>query len=90
MDDMKVSTAEFIKNYGQLADRALTEPVTITKNGRERLVLISAEEYERLSRRDRRVYRAHEAPDELIDAIAAAEPPPEADEVEAQLREGTR
>jgi len=37
MDDMKVSTAEFIKNYGQLADRALTEPVTITNNGRERL-----------------------------------------------------
>jgi len=52
--------------------------------------LISAEEYERLARRDRRVYRAHKAPDELINAIAATEPPPEADEVETQLRESTR
>jgi PHD/YefM family antitoxin component YafN of YafNO toxin-antitoxin module len=54
---MKVSTAEFIKNYGSLADKALTEPVTITKNGRDRLVMISAEEYLRLKRRDRRVVR---------------------------------
>ncbi|MBM3654768.1 MAG: type II toxin-antitoxin system Phd/YefM family antitoxin, partial [Alphaproteobacteria bacterium] len=47
---MKVSTAEFIKNYGTLADKALSEPVTITKNGRDRLVMISAEEYSRLKR----------------------------------------
>ena len=32
---MKVSTADFIKNYGTLTDKALTEPVTITKNGRD-------------------------------------------------------
>jgi hypothetical protein len=32
---MKVSTADFIKNYGTLADKALTEPVTITKNDRD-------------------------------------------------------
>jgi hypothetical protein len=31
MHHMKVSTAEFIKNYGALADKALSEPVTITK-----------------------------------------------------------
>ena len=42
---MKISMAEFIKNYVTLADRALTEPVVITKNGRDRLVIISAEEY---------------------------------------------
>jgi len=35
---MRVTTAEFIKNYGSLADKALLEPVTITKNGRDRLV----------------------------------------------------
>jgi prevent-host-death family protein len=55
---MKVSTAEFIKNYGMLADKALSEPVTITKNGRDRLVMISAEEYSRLERRDRRVVKS--------------------------------
>ena len=36
---MKVSTADFIKNYGALADKALSEPVTITKNGRDRRVV---------------------------------------------------
>jgi PHD/YefM family antitoxin component YafN of YafNO toxin-antitoxin module len=55
--NMRVSTAEFIKNYGALADKALVEPVTITKNGRDRLVMVSAEEFERLKRRDRRVVR---------------------------------
>jgi prevent-host-death family protein len=37
------------------ADRGLTEPLTITKNGRNRLVLLSAEEYARLKRCDRDV-----------------------------------
>jgi len=41
---MRVTTAEFIRGYGTLADKALTEPVTITKNGRDRLVLVSADE----------------------------------------------
>ena len=41
---MRVSTAEFIKSYGTLADHALTEPVTIPQNGRDRLVLMSAGE----------------------------------------------
>lgn len=75
MSDPRVSTAEFIKNFGQLADRALTEPVTITKNGRDRLVVLSVEEYQRLKRRDRQVYRTHELPDEIVAAIAGTEAP---------------
>ena len=75
---MRVSTTEFIKQFGELADKALTEPVTITKNGRDRLVVLSAPEYARLKRRDRQVYRTGEMPQDLIDAIAKAEPPAEA------------
>jgi PHD/YefM family antitoxin component YafN of YafNO toxin-antitoxin module len=67
---MKVSTADFIKNYGTLADKALTEPLTITKNGRDRFVLVAAAEFERLKRRDRQVYAAGELPDELLEAVA--------------------
>ena len=74
---MKVTTAEFIKNYGRLADKALSEPVTITKNGHDRLVVLAAEEYERLKRRDRRVIRAGELSDEEIALIAKAEVPVE-------------
>ncbi len=71
---MKVSTADFIKNYGTLADKALQEPVTITKNGRDRLVMISAEEYARLKRRDRRVVKLEDFTEEEMALIAAAEP----------------
>lgn len=70
---MRVTTAEFIEDYGTLADRALTEPVTITKNGRDRLVLLSAEEYERLRRRDRRAVLPEELTEEEVAAIATAE-----------------
>lgn len=73
---MRVTTAEFIKGYGRLADRALAEPVTITKNGHDRLVLLSAGEYERLRRRDRRAILPEELTEEEVAAIAAAEVDP--------------
>lgn len=75
---MKTTSADVGKNFGRFADRALVEPVTITKHGRDHLVLLSAAEYERLKRRDRQVYRTHDLPDELIEAIRAAEPAAEA------------
>ena len=73
---MRVTTAEFIKGYGALADKALTEPVTITKNGRDRLVLVSADEYARLKRRDRRAILPEELTEEEIAAIVASEMDP--------------
>ncbi len=84
---MKVSTAEFIKNYGVLADKALGEPVTITKNGRDRLVILSAEEYARLKRRDRGVLRLEEFTAEDMAAIAAAEVPPGQEHLDEELRD---
>jgi PHD/YefM family antitoxin component YafN of YafNO toxin-antitoxin module len=83
--DMIATAGEIAKNFGAFADRALVEPVTITKYGRDHLVLLSADEYARLKRRDRQVYRAHEVPDDLAAAIAATEPPREADAVEREL-----
>ncbi len=72
---MKVSTADFIKNYGQLADKALSAPLTITKNGHDRLVVLSVEEYERLKRRDRQVVRAEDLTEDETALIAQAEVP---------------
>lgn len=74
---MKVSSAEFIKNYGTLADKALQEPVTITRNGRDRLVLISSEEYARMRASYRRTRLARELTDEEIELISKAEVPAE-------------
>jgi PHD/YefM family antitoxin component YafN of YafNO toxin-antitoxin module len=84
---MKVSSAEFIKNYGTLADMALQEPVTITKNGRDRLVLISSEEYERMRRRDRRVIRAEDMSDEEIEEIMQQRVPEEYDYLNEELKD---
>ena len=74
---MRVSTADFIKNYSTFADRALVEPVTITKHGRDRLVVVSASEYERLKRRDRQVFQSADLPDAVLELIARAEVPAE-------------
>jgi prevent-host-death family protein len=83
MQMTRVSTADFIKNYGTLADKALREPVTITKNGKDRLVLVSAEEFEHMRRSYRRVVRIEEWTDEeiaLLDkTIDAIEPNAELD-----------
>jgi PHD/YefM family antitoxin component YafN of YafNO toxin-antitoxin module len=84
---MRVSTAEFIKNYGALADRALAEPVMITKHGQDRLVVISAAEYSRLKQRDRRVLRAENWTDAELAMIEAAEVPAEYEHLDAELKD---
>jgi prevent-host-death family protein len=84
---MKVSSAEFQKQFGTLADKALTEPVTITRNGRDRLVLLSVEEYERLKRRDRRVVRLEDFTDEEMALIATAEVPSEYAHLDDELKD---
>ena len=72
---MSLSAAEFHRNVGAYQDIALTRPVTITKTGRERTVLLSAQEYARLKRRDRRVIPVGELSQRQVDAIRNARIP---------------
>ncbi|MFZ2067309.1 MAG: type II toxin-antitoxin system prevent-host-death family antitoxin [Xanthobacteraceae bacterium] len=44
----RVSTVELIRNFGAHSDTALATPIIVTKNGRDRLVLISIEQYDML------------------------------------------
>jgi len=71
-DTVTVSAAEFHRNVGRYQDIALTRPVAITKNGRERTMLISKEEYDRLKRRDRGVVLPGDLTDEEIEALRNA------------------
>lgn len=73
----RVSSADFMRRFGELADVAMKDPVTITKNKRDRLVMLSVEEYQRLKKRDRRVYRAADIPVDLIESIARGHAPEE-------------
>jgi prevent-host-death family protein len=62
---------------GALADKARHEPVTITKDGRDDLVVLSAEEYARLKRRDRPVGLTRDLPEAWIEAVRNARVPDE-------------
>ena len=83
---MRVTMVEFIEGHGTLADKALIEPVTITKNGRDRLVLVSADEYARLKRRDRRAILPEELAADDAAAIAASEMDSRHDHLNEEVR----
>ena len=70
---IRVSSTEFGKEVGRYQDLALSQPVIVTRNGRDRTVMISADEYRRLKRRDRHVFATGELPDELAEAVARSE-----------------
>jgi prevent-host-death family protein len=72
---VKVTASEFQRLFGKLSDQALKEAVAITKQGRDHLVLVSAEEYARLKRRDRKVGLAGELSDEWLVAVRKAAVP---------------
>jgi prevent-host-death family protein len=70
MNEMiRISSTEFGKEVGRYQDAALSQPVIVTRNGRDRTVMISAEEYARLKRRDRQVFGVGELSEETIEAI---------------------
>lgn len=72
---VNVSAAEFQRNIGRYQDLALTQPVAVTRNGRERTVMISIEEYRRLKRRDRQVLSLDDFTDADIAAVEATRAP---------------
>jgi prevent-host-death family protein len=80
-----VTSAEFQKSVGRYGEAAQREPVAITNHGRESLVLLSAEEYHRLKRQDRRAYYVWELPEEELRALATAEAPEEAARYDHEL-----
>ena len=46
---MRISAAEFVRQFGRRCDDALAEPVIITRNGHDRLVLMSCAKYRELA-----------------------------------------
>ncbi|HVM79311.1 MAG TPA: type II toxin-antitoxin system Phd/YefM family antitoxin [Stellaceae bacterium] len=72
---IRVPAAEFQRNIGRYQDIALTQPVAVTRNGRDRTVMISIEEYRRLKRRDREVLGLEEFRDEDVAALEKTRAP---------------
>lgn len=67
-----VTASEYSKKVGLYQTVAQREPVVITSHGREETVLISADEYRRLTRRRRRPYLIEELPEQDWQAIEKA------------------
>ena len=72
-----ISSVEFQKKFGYYQDRALVEPVILTRNGRQRLVLLSVEEFSRLKLYDRESLPVSALSEADLLAIAVAEVPAE-------------
>ncbi len=71
---MRISTADFVRSFGTWVDQAMSAPVMVTKHGRDRLVILSAEEYGRLTRQSRRAARTRDLSAGDQDLFGLAEP----------------
>jgi len=85
MQPTRVTSSEFQQAFGALSDKARHEPVVITKHGRDSLVVMAAEEWERLKRRDRRVGLTTELSKEWVEAVRSAKVPDEYAELDDDL-----
>ena len=83
----RVTASEFHRAFERLSDEALHEPVAITKQGHDHLVLLSAEEFARLQRRDRKVGLAENLPDDVLETIRKSEMDPRHDHLDAELKD---
>lgn len=88
-DMIRVSSTEFGKEVGRYQDMALSQPVVVTRNGRDRTVMISAVEYARLKRRDRQVFSVGELPDATVEAIRNAKMDPRHDHLDELIKDWT-
>lgn len=64
--------AEVQKRFGEFQDRAIREPIIVSKNGRPKTVLVAYDEFVRLKERDRRAHSVADLPDDLAAAILEA------------------
>lgn len=80
-----LTTVELQRELADGEALAATEPVAITRQGREELVLLSMEEYRRLKRSDCEALLVEELSDEDLEAIGKAEVPAEYAYLNAEL-----
>jgi antitoxin StbD len=72
-----VTSSDVQKNFGAYHDRALTEPVRVTKYGRETVYIVSAQTFHALKQAQREAIAATDLNDHEITLIEAAEIPEE-------------
>ncbi len=66
-----VTSKEAQRNWKEVTDRALREPVVITAYGRPRHVLLAYEDYEHFRRQERQVYSVDDLPADIAAELLA-------------------
>lgn len=70
---MRVTAEEFARDLDRVTMAARREPVRITDDGREDLILAAAAEYDRLKEKETRAVRIGELPADRVRAMLAAD-----------------
>ncbi len=84
---VRLPSHEVQRQWGRVQDMALVEPVTVTSKGRDRLVMMSPDEYHRLKRRDRQVMLPGEFSDADIEHLKGTRAPIEAKAFDHEMLE---
>ncbi len=72
----EVSSADVQKNFGEYREAAVAEPVLVLHYNKPSVVILSADEYARLVKRDRRAMAIEDLPEWLVERIATSEMDP--------------
>lgn len=80
-----LTASEFQDRVGDALDRALAQPLVITKHGKPRNVVLSYAEYERLIARDRHIVTLDDWSDEDIEALLSARMEPGLQHLDSEI-----
>lgn len=80
-----LTRSSFEAQVGEALDKALSQPVIVTKHGKPKNVVLSYEEYERLMARDRRIVTLADWSEEDIAALERMAMEPGHEHLDAEL-----
>lgn len=83
-----LTRSAFEAQVGDALDRALSQPVIVTKHGKPKNVVLSYAEYERLTARDRRIIRLDDWSEAEIRALDSMAMEPGHEALNAEFLEG--
>jgi antitoxin Phd len=68
----RFTLADLANKTGKVVQAALSGPVDIISEGRRKFVVLTADEYDRLTARERRAFHVDDAPQQVIDLMLSA------------------
>ena len=82
-----VPSTDFHQRTGEFVDRAMVSPIAITKRGRPHLVLMSFDEYQRLTGSNRRSLHITQLSDAQLESLSQARVPARFEDLNEELED---